>query len=247
MSQKDRAELRRTGDHYDRIAGQYDDQVDGLPLNRVMREAFRQRVASLVQPGGTILDFGCGTGTDAAWYAALGYRVIAYDISPAMVDVLRARCEDDIARGHIVPVVGGLSELDETLKRHADLDGIVANFAVLNHFRDLEPLFDRLGSRIRPGAPLVASLLSPFYLANFRRPGWWRVTVQSLVTGRIAMRGDVTTYRHHAWKVRRMARRQFELAEVARVDDAGQWTTAPGNWRDATRQEFFVVVLRRHQ
>src|SRR6188508_1226527 len=100
MSRKDQAEIRRTGEHYDRIAGQYDDQVDGIPLNRAMREAFRQRVAVLVQPGGTILDFGCGTGIDAAWYAARGYRVIAYDISPAMVDVLRARCEDDIAQGH---------------------------------------------------------------------------------------------------------------------------------------------------
>jgi SAM-dependent methyltransferase len=247
MSRKDQAEVRRTGDHYDRIASQYDDQVDGLPHNRAMRDAFRQRVAALVQPGGTILDFGCGTGIDAAWYAARGYRVIAYDISPAMVVVLRARCEDDIAQGRIVPVVGELSALEESLQHHSDLDGVAANFAVLYHIRDLEPLFDRLGPRIRPGAPLVASLLSPFYQANLRRPGWWRVIAQSLVTGRISLRGMVTTYRHYAWKIRRMGRRWFDLAEVVRVDGVGRWTTGPGSWRDATRQEFFVVDLRRHR
>ena len=247
MSQKDQAEIRRTGEHYDRIAAQYDDQVDGIPLNRARRDAFRQRVAALVQQGGTILDFGCGTGIDASWYAAHGYRVIAYDISPAMVEVLRARCENDIAQGRIVPVVGELSVLDETLQRHGNVDGIAANFAVLNHFRDLEPLFDRLGPRVRPGAPLVASLLSPFYQANLRRPGWWRVIAHSLVTGRISLRGMVSTYRHYAWKIRRMARRWFDLAEVARVDGTGRWTTSPNTWRDATRQEFYVIVLRRHR
>ena len=231
MSRKDLADIQRTGAYYDRIAGQYDHQVDGLPLNRVMRDAFRQRVAALVEPGGTILDFGCGTGIDAAWYAARGYQVIAYDISPAMVDVLRARCEDDIALGRIVPVVGELSDLGATLQRHPALDGVAANFAVLNHFRDLERLFDRLWLRIRSGAPFVASMLSPFYQANLRRPGWWRVVAQSLVTGRITLPGMVTTYRHYAWKVGRMARRWFDLSEVARIDGAGRWTTASRSWR----------------
>jgi SAM-dependent methyltransferase len=241
-----RTDIARVGSHYDRVAAHYDEQVNGLPLNRLIRDVFRQRVATLVPHSGTLLDFGCGTGTDAAWYAERGYRVIAYDISSAMVDVLRARCSADIAQGRIVPVVGGLRELDETLQGCSSLDGIAANFAVLNHLHDLRPLFETLASRLRPDAPLVASLLNPLHGATLRRPGWWRVIALSRVTGRVVTRGAVTTYRHFVWMIRRMARRYFHVAEVARIDEAGRWLPALRTWRDATRDEFYFVVLRRH-
>src|SRR5215207_6000620 len=88
---------------YDRAACGFDQQVVGLACNRTTRDAFRVRVSDLAGSGATILDFGCGTGIDAAWYASRGYRVIAYDVSAGMVDVLRSRCADAIALGRILP------------------------------------------------------------------------------------------------------------------------------------------------
>jgi ubiquinone/menaquinone biosynthesis C-methylase UbiE len=60
-------------------------------------------VSALVGTGGTILDFGCGTGTDAAWYAERGHRVVAYDVSSGMVEVLREQLAEAIARNVSCP------------------------------------------------------------------------------------------------------------------------------------------------
>jgi SAM-dependent methyltransferase len=68
--------------------------VDEYSVNA---EAYVARTASLdlgslhdhflprIPVGGTILDAGCGSGRDAAAFAALGYQVHAFDQSPEMV------------------------------------------------------------------------------------------------------------------------------------------------------------------
>jgi SAM-dependent methyltransferase len=243
----DVADELRTASYYDAAAAEYDVQVDGSAVNRAFRDAFRARVALLAGANGTILDFGAGTGTDASWYAERGHRVVAYDRSAGMMAALERRCADAIARGAIVPVLGDVAQLERALGAFAPVDVVAANFAVLNHVRDLGPLFASLGASLRPDGTLVASLLNPIHRADLRRPGWWRVLAQSLWTGRITVGGAVTTHRHFAWSVRRMAQPVFELEERGRLDEHGDWSPAPARWRELTRPEFHFVVLRRHE
>src|SRR6185312_12989327 len=96
----------RTAAYYDRVATAYDAQLDGRDSDRAARNALRERVARVTSRGGAVLDFGCGTGMDAGWYAARGFSVVAYDISSGMVDRLQARCAREISRGAIMPVIG---------------------------------------------------------------------------------------------------------------------------------------------
>jgi SAM-dependent methyltransferase len=235
----------RTAAYYDRIASTYDAQVDGDARNRAMRDAFRSRVSLLAKMGGTILDFGCGTGTDASWYAERGHRIVAYDVSSGMVDVLRARSADDVAGGRIVPVAGTLSDLDPVLEAHAPFAAISANFAVLNHFADLAPLFRFLGARLRADGAIVASLLNPMREGDMRQRWWWRGLPGSLSSGAITFRGDVTTHRHFLKAIRRAAEPALVVAEVAHIDAAGRWSAEPLAWRGAMREPFVFVVLRR--
>jgi SAM-dependent methyltransferase len=241
----DRAEALRTSAFYDRAAASYDADVDGTPVNRALRDAFRARVALLAGQAGTILDFGAGTGTDAAWYAERGHRVVAYDPSAGMMAALERRCAAEIARCTIVPVLGDVDQFERALGAVAPVDVVAANFAVLNHVRDLGPLLATLGAALRPGGALVACLLNPLHRADLRRPGWWRVLALSLATGRVTATGAVTTHRHFTWSVRRMAEPTFELVERGRLDGDGGWTTEPTPWRELTSREFHVVVLRR--
>jgi SAM-dependent methyltransferase len=241
-------DLLRTASYYDRTAAAYDGQVDGLADNRAIRDAFRSRVAMLAGECGTILDFGCGTGIDAAWYAKQGHRVVAYDISPAMLQVLRTRCSGEITRGRINPIAAGdFKELESTLERMPPLGAIAANFAVLNHVDDLAPLLASLSTYLAPGAPLVASVLNPWYRGDMRQRWWWRGLLRSRRTGAIALRGDVTTYRYFLRTVVRVLPSSLTLADVGRADTTG-WKSLGSSTRGfASRAQFLFIVLRRNR
>lgn len=85
-------------DYYERNATSFFDatvDVDMTPLY--------QRFLPLLPPAGRILDAGCGSGRDLRAFAKLGYRVTAFDASPALAalaetyagqPVYRARFQD---------------------------------------------------------------------------------------------------------------------------------------------------------
>lgn len=63
-------ELDRSIALYDARAPRYDTELTARPNDRLAREAFVDLVMRHVPVGGTVLDFGCGTGLDAAESAA---------------------------------------------------------------------------------------------------------------------------------------------------------------------------------
>jgi SAM-dependent methyltransferase len=226
-----------TARFYDAVAAGYDAQVDDRTDNAEVRLSFCERVASIAGPGGSILDFGCGTGTDAAWYAARGHRVVAYDVSPGMVDVLRKRCRREIEAGRITPAAGPLDAMGPALEHSGPASAIAANFAVLNHVRDLGPLLQRLAAHLAPRGALVASVLNPFYRRDMLQAWWWRSAWRSLGKGAIRMEGSVTTYRHFIGALRKAAEPAFAVEEVRAAD---------GNSRlGALDSNYLFVVLRR--
>ena len=52
---------------------------------------FAQYVATLVEPGKTLVDLGCGNGRDSLYFASLGLKVVAIDLSPTAIEMLQAR------------------------------------------------------------------------------------------------------------------------------------------------------------
>lgn len=226
-----------TARFYDGVAAGYQAQVDDRAENAGVRLSFCERVASLAGPGGLILDFGCGTGTDAAWYAGRGHRAVAYDVSPGMVDVLRRRCRAEIESGLITPLAGPLDMLAPVLEQSGPVAAIAANFAVLNHVRDLGPLLQSLAPHLAPRGALVASLLNPFFGRDMLQAWWWRSAMRSLGQGAIRMEGSVTTYRHFAGAIRRAAEPGFAVEEV-RAARRGALAGALGS-------NFLFVTLRR--
>ena len=56
---------------------------------------FAQYVETLVEPGRTLVDLGCGNGRDALYFAALGLSVTAIDLSDAAITALRAQGGDN--------------------------------------------------------------------------------------------------------------------------------------------------------
>jgi SAM-dependent methyltransferase len=222
-----------TARFYDAVASGYDAQVDGRTDvdNLRLRHAFCERVMAAAGPGGAILDFGCGTGIDVAIYAARGHRVVAYDLSPGMVEVLRRRCGPEIEAGTVVAASGSLQAMEAALDAVGTVDAISANFAVLNHVRDLSPLLQRLAGHLAPDGTLMASVLNPFYLRDMRQGWWWRSALRSAWRGAIRMEGRVTTYRHFVGSLRRAALPAFriERVEPAVGERGGRWGALASN------------------
>ena len=70
---------------FDRIATRYDALWTTTAIGRAQRNLVWRDMDALFHPGERILDIGCGTGEDAAHFAARGVTVYATDASPAMV------------------------------------------------------------------------------------------------------------------------------------------------------------------
>ena len=142
------------------------------------------------------MDFGCGTGIDALAYARHGYRVLAYDNSPGMVEQLRARCQCEIATGAVVPCSMSYPAFLENLATGPTIDAVTANFAVLNSIRDLRPLFEALHARLTPGGWLIASLLNPLHWSKIKTRAWWRDAIVAPRGPRLHTADPYATYLH---------------------------------------------------
>jgi len=173
-----------TRNFYDQAAQSYDADTTGAFVS-----ATRQRIQDLLskhapQPG-AVLDFGCGTGIDAAGFAERGWRVLAYDPSEGMLDRLRDRCAASVANGRVLPVSGGLENLYAALPSFADLGAVVANFGVINHLSDLAQFTDLVTVRLPRVQLIILGVQNPFYFHDLRNGWWWRGLRRGWKTGAI--------------------------------------------------------------
>jgi len=56
---------------------------------------FARYVATLMEPGGTLVELGCGNGRDAVYFAEQGFHVTAMDLSEEAISELQQRCIPD--------------------------------------------------------------------------------------------------------------------------------------------------------
>ncbi len=189
---------KRTTAFYDAIASRYDNLVDDTPGDAWTRDAFRALVLETVPPGSLLLDFGCGTGTDALWYAQHGFRVVAYDNSPGMVEQLARKCAAEIDKGSVIP---RCYDYKSFLTRGvaAQPDAIVSNFAVLSAIPDLAQLFTAFGRALHPGGRVIVSILNPVFWKDMVHGWWWRSFMRSLGKGTKLLLGrELEAYWHTA-------------------------------------------------
>ena len=105
-----------------------------------MRE-LHERFLSLLSNGGHILDAGCGSGRDAKAFAARGYRVSAFDASPALAKLASAHLGQSVR-------VRKFHDIDEV----ACYDGIWACASLLHlPSSDIPEAIARLWTALKPG------------------------------------------------------------------------------------------------
>ncbi|WP_266171458.1 class I SAM-dependent methyltransferase [Dyella subtropica] len=173
--------------------------------DRVVRDRFQKMALDLLPDGADVLDFGAGTGIDAKAYAANGHVTFVYEPSEAMREYMAQYCRDEIARETIITVASPLTR---------KVQGVTANFAVLNHFADHTSLFEDLSRVVAQGGFVLASMLNPFYLGDARY-GWWRANAINLMrSGHYASPSESRVHRFAPRVVARAASPHFRLERL---------------------------------
>lgn len=178
------------------LAGtEYVASISRRPSDVRTRAAFQALAMQLAAPGSLIFDFGAGPGIDAKVFAQRGYRVRAYEIDSRMQDYFREFCGPEIASGSveldITEYRDFIAERGRSRKAVADL--VVANFAPLNLVSDLEELFRRFDALTQTKGKILASVLSPYFIGDWRYGWWWRGLRGLLGNGRIEVAGAQAT------------------------------------------------------
>ncbi|MBL8130942.1 MAG: methyltransferase domain-containing protein [Anaerolineae bacterium] len=151
---------------FDALAPEYDAAFTHSPIARHLRGRAQARLLTYLEPGGAILELGCGTGEDARFFGERGFSVTATDASPAMLGFARAKCADlpnvRLERLDLNAPPGGLSS-------DPPYALAFANFGVLNCVGDLAALAGWLAERLRPGGTAAFAVMAPLCLWEI---GW---------------------------------------------------------------------------
>ncbi|MBI2833545.1 MAG: class I SAM-dependent methyltransferase [Acidobacteria bacterium] len=166
--------LHDTQRAFDAVAPVYDSLVDANEVLSRFRDATRAAVLDHVPADQTLLDLGCGSGLDAEFFAARGYRVTAIDWSPEMMRQTVARLDRAglLDRARVVNL--GIHEIGDFAPR--SFDAAYSDLGPLNCVPDLPSIAQMLSRILRSGGILVASVMgkySPWEVITYAIKGDW--------------------------------------------------------------------------
>jgi SAM-dependent methyltransferase len=157
----DENDLREIGAYYDTFAEAAEERYTSNHVLVRVREAFRRAVEP--HPAASVLDLGCGPGTDLAWFAERypGRRYAGIDVSARMVELARANLS-----ARAVRVERGCAQDIPRLFPGERFDLVYSFFGPLNTEPDLERAIAALAQAVAPGGVLVLTFVSRTYLVD---------------------------------------------------------------------------------
>jgi SAM-dependent methyltransferase len=149
---------------FDAAAPTYDATFTDTTLGTMLRRRAWSWLDRAFGPGDRVLEIGCGTGADALHLAERGVRVVATDVSPAMLEATRRRTLIRDANDLVTVQPLDLARVgppgwDAGLP--APFDGALSDFGAIDCVPDRVPLLRALASVVRSGGRVVLVGMSP--------------------------------------------------------------------------------------
>lgn len=142
---------------FDSIATTFDARYGSWCSVAAQRAAVRDVLLRTFPIGADLIEIGGGTAEDAVWLTQRGRRVTMTDVSPAMIEVARAKLLPLDAPEPMAVNAGSLDRMAAGLValNGGAFDGAFSNFAALNCVTDLAPTARGLARLIKPGGRAV--------------------------------------------------------------------------------------------
>jgi SAM-dependent methyltransferase len=151
---------------FDGVAENYDHHIMDNEMNLWLRNRSVNLLKRSFAPGETVLEIGCGTGTETLSLARHGVTVIASDISSKMLSILSRKASKSMLEGRVKTLHARPYELKEKLKLAgiAEIDGAYSTYGAINTDPFLRQLFRDLASIIRPKGTLILGVWNKYCL-----------------------------------------------------------------------------------
>ncbi len=153
-------------EHYERVAEAfsykaqvYDEFGKDHPNMERMRRKVYAHVLGFIRPGARMLEINAGTGTDAAFFASLGYSVHATDISPGMLAAIQAKIEQRQLENRLSVEYCSFTDLHAIEGR--PFDYLFSNFGGLNCIDDLDLVAQQVPKVLAPSGYLTWVIMPP--------------------------------------------------------------------------------------
>ena len=154
---------QRAAAAFDAQSASFDRIYGNDTIIRYKRERVRAHLEKWLQPGARILELNAGTGEDALYLAAKGYRVHATDIAPGMLAILNDKVKYAGVNGNLRTELCSFNHLGQ-LEEKGPFDHIFSNFAGLNCSSELDKVLQSFDPLLRPGGRVTLVILPGFCL-----------------------------------------------------------------------------------
>jgi SAM-dependent methyltransferase len=153
---------------FDSIAEEYDEHIFGNPVNSWLRAVSVGLLTQLFKEGDTVLEIGCGTGTETLSLLNKGINVVASDISPRMLEVLSRKAEKMGVKDRLTLVLSTGSDVVERLRNigYREVDGAYSNYGAVNTEPKLGKMIRDLHSIIKQNGILELGVWNKFCLTE---------------------------------------------------------------------------------
>jgi ubiquinone/menaquinone biosynthesis C-methylase UbiE len=204
---------------YDAIAENYDSQMteSDARVRAHIANIFNSRI-----PCGNVLDFGGGTGLDLPWLICDKYKIYFLEPSSNMRSIAKASLPEN-GQGPIF--VEEMTDFHNWSKNNLPFDekmnGILANFAVLNCVPDIDSLFEKLSFACADNCCMLATVLDTRPLRIMKIHSL-KVAIKILLNKQLTTLNkykDITqeTYLHTVGKYKSAARKYFNFVSYTSI------------------------------
>jgi SAM-dependent methyltransferase len=154
----DNDSLEFSRDFWNAAAEKYERAFTGTSVGKFWRSAVWRELDARFRPGCRILELNCGTGLDAIHLARRGVSVVAYDISPRMIDLAR-QAATGAPGSELLDFRVLATEHLTALNGEPQFEGAFSNFSGLNCVQDLSAVGGNLARLLVPGSALLLCML----------------------------------------------------------------------------------------